>query len=99
MPHVEIKCFEGRTDEQKKKCAELVSEVIAQTLGCKVSSVSVAIKDVPQEDWKAQVWDKNIVPDEQYLFKKPGYSCEEQYRRLPYKVKGEKCLVVQLQYV
>ena len=53
MPHVEIKCFEGRTDEQKKKCAELVSEVIAQTLGCKVSSVSVAIKDVPQEDWKA----------------------------------------------
>ncbi|WP_081647893.1 tautomerase family protein [Butyrivibrio sp. VCB2006] len=25
MPHVEIKCFTGRTEEQKKECAERVS--------------------------------------------------------------------------
>ena len=35
MPHVEIKCFSGRTEEQKKECAERVAEVIAETLGCK----------------------------------------------------------------
>lgn len=49
MSHVEIKCFPGRTKNQKKLCAEKISEVIAETLGCKTSSVSVAIKDVPKE--------------------------------------------------
>ena len=77
MPHVEIKCFAGRSDEQKKICAEKVAEVLAETLGCKTSSVSVAIKDIAEEDWKAEVCDKNIVPDREYLFNKPGYSYEE----------------------
>lgn len=77
MPHVDIKCFAGRSDEQKKKCADRIAEVIAETLGCKISSVSVAIKDIPQEDWKEQVWDKYIVADEKFLYKKPGYSNDE----------------------
>ena len=76
MPHVEITCFSGRTEEQKKECAERVAEVIAETFGCKTTSVSVAIKDIPEESWKEQVWDKNIVPDDQYLYKRPGYTCE-----------------------
>nr|WP_297708054.1 tautomerase family protein [uncultured Butyrivibrio sp.] len=74
MPHVEIKCFEGRTDKQKTECAERITQVIAETLGCKTSSVSVAIKDIPEKDWKTEVWDKSIVPDEKYLYKRPGYS-------------------------
>ena len=76
MPHVEIRCFTGRDDEVKQQCAEKVAEAVAETLGCKLSSVSVAIKDCAPEDWKAEVWDKNIVPDEPYLYKKPGYTCE-----------------------
>lgn len=40
-------------------------------------SVSVAIKDVEQSKWKDEVWDRHIVPDEKYLYKKPGYSCDE----------------------
>ncbi len=76
MPHVEIKCFEGRTDKQKAECAERIRQVIAETLGCKTSSVSVAIKDIPKKDWKTEVWDKSIVPDEKYLYKRPGYSCD-----------------------
>lgn len=74
MPHVEIKCFSGRTDEQKTQCAEKIAEDIAEILGCDTSSVSVAIKDVPPEDWKEKVWVANIVPDEKYLYKSPGYT-------------------------
>ena len=76
MPHVEIKCFSGRTDEQKTLCAEKIAEVIVDTLGCKASSVSVAIKDVPENQWKEKGWDAHIIPDEPYLYKKPGYTCE-----------------------
>ena len=74
MPHVEIKCFSGRTDEQKTRCAEKIAEDIAEILGCETSSVSVAIKDIPPEDWKEKVWDADIVPVEKYLYKKPGYT-------------------------
>lgn len=76
MPHVGIKCFSGRTEQQKKECAEKIAEVIAETLGCNTSSVSVAIKDVSEDEWKEKVWNVSIVPDEKYLYKKPGYSCE-----------------------
>lgn len=73
MPHVEIKCFSGRTDEQKTRCAEKIAQDIAELLGCETTSVSVAIKDIPPEDWKEKVWDADIVPDAAYLYKKPGY--------------------------
>lgn len=74
MPHVEIKCFSGRTEEQKIRCAEKVANDIAEILGCEISSVSVAIKDVDEKDWKEEVWDKNIIADKDYLYKKPGYT-------------------------
>lgn len=77
MPHVDIKCFSGRTEEQKRECADKIAEVIAETLGCETKSVSVAIKDVDQSDWKDEVWDKYIIPDEKYMYKKPGYSCDD----------------------
>jgi 4-oxalocrotonate tautomerase len=36
MPHIEIKCFPGRTEEQKKLCAERITEVVAESLGCNI---------------------------------------------------------------
>lgn len=77
MPHVDIKCYAGRTDEQKEECAAKIAEVIADTLGCEMTNVSVAIKDIAPADWKSEVWDKYIVPDDKYLYKKPGYSYDE----------------------
>ncbi|MCR5584025.1 MAG: tautomerase family protein [Lachnospiraceae bacterium] len=76
MPHVEIECFPGRTEEQKKKCAEKIANDIAETLGCELKSVSIAIKEVDKEDWKSKVWDKKIVGDSKFLYKEPGYTCE-----------------------
>ena len=77
MPHAEVKCFAGRTEEQKRLCAERIAEVIAETLGCETSGVSVAIKEVEKGEWKAEVWDKVIVPDREFLYTEPGYSYEE----------------------
>ena len=76
MPHVEIKCFPGRSEEQKAACALEVAQVIARTLGCQTKSVSVAIKDVPESEWKEKVWDACIVPDKDVLYQEPGYTCE-----------------------
>ena len=74
MPHVEIKCYPGRTDDQKLKCAEAVTKAITETMGCEASSVSIAIKEVEQADWKAKVWDTQIAAESDALYKKPGYT-------------------------
>lgn len=76
MPHVEIKCYPGRTEEVKIKCAEEVTKAVAASLGCDESSVSVAIKEIAKEDWKPQVWDTQIAPEKDSLYKKPGYTCD-----------------------
>ena len=76
MPHVEIKCYPGRTEEQKKLCAEKVAQSLTDTLGCPPSSITVAIKEIPQELWKTEVWDVSIAPEVDTLYKKPEYTCE-----------------------
>ncbi len=75
MPHVEIKCYPGRSEEVKKKCAEKVAAEVAELLGCNISAVSVAIKEVEKENWKEQVYDGQIFADEKALYVKPGYTC------------------------
>lgn len=74
MPHVKIKCFPGRTEEQKIRCAEKIAEDVSEILGCDMSSVSVAIEDIAQEDWKEEVWKKDMAADRDFLYKEPGYS-------------------------
>ena len=76
MPHVEIKCYPGRTEEQKLMCAEEVTAAIVKTMGCEASSVSVAIKEINKEDWKNEVWDPQIIAESDALYRKPGYTCE-----------------------
>jgi len=74
MPHVKIKCFSGRTEEQKRRCAQKIAEDISEILECDISSVSVAIEDVDKEAWKEAVWDKDMAADKDLLYKKLGYS-------------------------
>jgi 4-oxalocrotonate tautomerase len=76
MPHIEIQCYPGRTEDVKQKCADKITEVITETLGCDVSKVSVVIKEIPPEEWKEKVWDVDIAPNEKHMYKKPGYTCE-----------------------
>lgn len=75
MPHVEVKCYPGRSEEQKQKCALAITKAITENLGCDESSVSIAIKEIEKENWKSEVWDKQIACDES-LYKNPGYTCE-----------------------
>ena len=57
--------------DQKK-----MAEAIAQSMGCPVSSVSIAIEEVEKENWKETVWDGEIAPNMEKLYIKPGYTCE-----------------------
>ncbi len=75
MPHVIIKCYKGRSEEVLQGCADKVAMEVANTLGCDMSSVSVSVKEYDKEDWKPEVWDRDIAPEMDSLYKKPGYTC------------------------
>ena len=76
MPHVEIKCYPGRSEEIKKACAEKVAAQVAESLGCPSTAVSVSIKEIAQEDWKDKVYDGQIMADKDSLYVEPGYICD-----------------------
>ena len=74
MPHVSIKMYPGRTEEQKKKLSdEIVKDVVAITK-CNARSVSVSIEEVEEEEWAEKVYQPDILNKKYYLYKEPGYN-------------------------
>jgi 4-oxalocrotonate tautomerase len=56
MPHVIVKLYPGRSEEQKIKLAgEIVKDVVA-IAKCDEKSVSVAFEEVAKEDWAEKVY-------------------------------------------
>jgi 4-oxalocrotonate tautomerase len=73
MPHVIVKLYPGRSQQQKQALAEAVTRAVMETVGASEASVSVGIEEVPPADWVEQVWKPDIAARPQALFKKPGY--------------------------
>lgn len=73
MPHIDIKCYVGRTEAQKKMLAEKIAKDVVEIFETEESSVSIAIHDVLPEEWKEKVWDSEIAPNIGELYKEPGY--------------------------
>jgi 4-oxalocrotonate tautomerase len=73
MPHVNVRMYAGRTEDDKKRLAEAIGQALMQTLGSSERSISVAIEDVSPDDWMAEVYDPEIAGKADRLFKRPGY--------------------------
>ena len=74
MPHVVVKLLAGRSEQQKSRlAAQLVKDVMA-ILNCGEESISVAIEDIKAGDWAEKVYNAEIAPNWEKLYKKPGYN-------------------------
>jgi len=74
MPHVTIKLYPGRSEEQKQKLADAVAAQVATIAQCKPSSVSVALKEVEPADWAEQVYKPEVLGRADELYVRPGYN-------------------------
>jgi len=74
MPHVSVKLYPGRSEEQKTRLAEAIVKDVVAIMKCGEESVSVAIEDISQEDWPQKVYKPEILDKPQKLYKKPGYN-------------------------
>lgn len=73
MPHVIVKLWPGKTDQQKQQLADEVTKALVSTLSCKEASVSVALEEVEQKDWTEQVYKPDIIGKAGTIVRKPGY--------------------------
>ena len=74
MPHVIVKLFPGRSEDQKSRLADQIVKDVIEIAGCKEEVVSVAFEEVPESDWAETVYRPDILGKESNLYKKPGYN-------------------------
>jgi 4-oxalocrotonate tautomerase len=74
MPHVIVKLWPGKSEKQKKRLAEEITQSVMSTLHYGEESVSVAFEEIEAKDWAAKVYRPDIVGNAKSLYKKPGYT-------------------------
>ena len=74
MPHVVVKLYSGRSEQQKVKLAAEITKAVMSSLGNDADAVSVGIEDVEEERWLDGVYMPEILGKRQTIYKKPGYN-------------------------
>ena len=74
MPHVIVKLWPGKSEQQKTQLAEAIAKNVMDVLHYGEESVSVAIEEVKPQDWAEKVYKPDIVNSLEKLYKKPGYT-------------------------
>ncbi|HHY81354.1 MAG TPA: 4-oxalocrotonate tautomerase [Clostridiales bacterium] len=73
MPHVIVKMYPGRTEEQKQELCSRMTEALMETLKVGVDSISIGIEEISPENWTEAVYKPDILGKQETLYKKPGY--------------------------
>jgi 4-oxalocrotonate tautomerase len=73
MPHVIVKLYSGKSDQEKAALAEALTRAVVDTLNYGEESVSVGIEDVEPKNWTEQVYKPDIIGKLGTIYRKPGY--------------------------
>jgi 4-oxalocrotonate tautomerase len=73
MPHVIVKLWPGKSEQQKNRIAEAITKNVMDILQYGEESVSVAMEEVKPQDWVERVYKPDIKRKLDKLYKKPGY--------------------------
>jgi 4-oxalocrotonate tautomerase len=73
MPHVIVKLWPGRSEQQKTCLAEAITKDVMEILHIGEETVSVALEEVNSQDWLEKVYKPDIQNKPGQLYKKPGY--------------------------
>ena len=74
MPHVIVKLWPGKSEQQKARLAEAIAKDVMSVLNYGEESVSVAFEEVEPHDWAEKVYKPDIVNKPEEIYKKPGYT-------------------------
>lgn len=74
MPHVIVKLWPGKSEEQKTRLAKAITKDVMEVLNYGEESVSVAMEEITPADWKDRVYKPDIMWHSESLYKRPGYT-------------------------
>ena len=73
MPHVIVKLWPGKSDQQKAHLAEKIAKDVMDVSNYGEESVSVGFEEIKSQDWKEKVYKPDIQDKWDKLYRKPGY--------------------------
>ena len=74
MPHINIKCYPKHlTENEMKSFITDLTQLTEKHLKASENYVSISYTEIPAEQWKEEVYDKEIRPNLGTLAKEPGY--------------------------
>ena len=74
MPHIIVKLWPGKSEQQKARLAEAITKNVMEVFHYGEESVSVAMEEISPQDWPEKVYKPEIVNKAATLYKKPGYT-------------------------
>lgn len=74
MPHVIVKLWPGKSEQQKARLAQEITDSVMSVLDYGAESVSVGFEEVGSQDWAEKVYRPDIEATWDQLYKKPGYT-------------------------
>ena len=77
MPHIIVKLWPGKTEQQKTRLADAITKDVMDILGYGDESVSVAMEEINPQDWAEKVYKSDIQDKRNRLYKEPGYSLKD----------------------
>jgi 4-oxalocrotonate tautomerase len=73
MPHIIVKLWPGRSEQQKVQLTEAIVKDLMNVLGSGEEYITVAFEEVNSEEWAEKVYAPEIKGKWDQLYKKPGY--------------------------
>jgi 4-oxalocrotonate tautomerase len=73
MPHVIVKLWPGKSEQQKARLADKIVKDVMDVLNYGEESVSVGFEEVKSQDRKEKVYKPDIKDKWDQIYKKPGY--------------------------
>ncbi len=73
MPHVVVKLWPGKSEEQKTRLAQEITKDVMSILHYGEEAVSVAFEEIQPQDWMEKVYKPDIQSQWKNVYKKPGY--------------------------
>lgn len=74
MPHIIVKLWTGRTEEQKIELTNKIVNAVVETVNVEETSVSVSFEEISSDRWAKEVYKPDILEKGETLYKNPGYS-------------------------
>ncbi len=74
MPHIIVKLYPGKSEQQKRELADQIVKDVMKVLQSPERAISVGFEEVTAQQWKEQVYLPDIEAKPETIYKKPGYT-------------------------